>query len=58
MAASVVPMLRFYRLSPAWGAVLPLIAALYSFYTLNSAWRYLRRRGGQWKGRVYAPSLQ
>jgi hopene-associated glycosyltransferase HpnB len=60
MAASFVPALRFYRLSPLWGLALPAIAALYSLYTLDSAYRHLRRRGGQWKGRVHvnAPSLQ
>ena len=37
----------------------PAIASLYLYYTLNSAYQYLRRRGGQWKGRVHdAPSLQ
>jgi hopene-associated glycosyltransferase HpnB len=59
MALSFVPMLRFYRLSPLWGLALPGIASLYLYYTLNSAYQYLRRRGGQWKGRVHdAPSLQ
>jgi len=59
MALSFVPTLRFYRLSPLWGLALPGIAFLYLYYTLNSAYQYLRRRGGQWKGRVHdAPSLQ
>lgn len=59
MALSFVPTLRFYRLSPLWSLALPGIASLYLYYTLNSAYQYLRRRGGQWKGRVHdAPSLQ
>jgi hopene-associated glycosyltransferase HpnB len=60
MALSFQPMLRFYRLSPLWGVALPGIALLYMFYTLDSAYRHLRRRGGHWKGRVHvdAPSLQ
>jgi hopene-associated glycosyltransferase HpnB len=60
MAASFVPILRFYRLSPLWGLALPAFATLYLLYTLDSAYRHLRRRGGQWKGRVHAnaPSLQ
>jgi hopene-associated glycosyltransferase HpnB len=59
MALSFVPTLRFYRLSPLWGLALPGIASLYLYYTLNSAYQYLRRRGGQWKGRVHdAPSLR
>jgi hopene-associated glycosyltransferase HpnB len=60
MARSMVPTLRFYRLSPLWGLALPVIAAVYGAYTLDSAYRHARRRGGQWKGRVdvNAPSLQ
>lgn len=60
MALSFVPTLRFYRLSPLWGIALPGIALLYLFYTFDSAYQHLRRRGGLWKGRVHvnAPSLQ
>jgi hopene-associated glycosyltransferase HpnB len=59
MALSFQPMLRFYRLSPLWGIALPAIALAYMFYTLDSAYRHLRRRGGEWKGRVHvnAPGL-
>jgi hopene-associated glycosyltransferase HpnB len=60
MVLAFQPVLRFYRRSPLWGFALPAIAALYTLYTLDSAYRHLRRRGGQWKGRVHvdAPSLQ
>jgi hopene-associated glycosyltransferase HpnB len=60
MALSYIPTLRFYRLSPGWSVALPAIASLYLFYTLISAYQYLRGRGGQWKGRVQAdaPGLQ
>jgi hypothetical protein len=60
MALSFVPTLRFYRLSPLWGIAFPGIAALYAVYTIDSAWRHWRKRGGEWKGRVHvnAPSLQ
>jgi hopene-associated glycosyltransferase HpnB len=60
MAVSMMPTLRFYRLSPLWGLALPVIAALYGAYTLDSAYQHVRRRGGQWKGRVdvNAPSLR
>ena len=60
MSLSFIPTLRFYRLSPLWSLALPGIALLYLYYTVNSAYKYLRRRGGQWKGRVHvdAPSLQ
>ena len=54
MAASFQPMLRFYRLSPLWGLVLPAIAVAYMLYTLDSAYRYMRGQGGNWKGRVQA----
>jgi hypothetical protein len=54
MALSFQPMLRFYRASPLWGLVLPGIAVAYMYYTLESAYRYVRGQGGQWKGRVQA----
>ncbi|HVZ51287.1 MAG TPA: glycosyltransferase [Pseudolabrys sp.] len=59
MALSFQPTLRDYRLSPLWGLALPAIAFLYALYTLDSAYQHARKRGGQWKGRVYAgaPSL-
>ena len=53
MALSLQPMLRLYRLSPLWGLALPLIALLYAFYTLDSAYQHWRGRGGRWKGRVH-----
>ena len=60
MALSFVPTLRYYGRSLVWSIALPVIALLYMCYTLNSAYQHLRRRGGQWKGRVHtnAPSLQ
>jgi hopene-associated glycosyltransferase HpnB len=54
MAVSYQPMLRFYRLSPLWGALLPLIGALYSGFTVDSAIQHWRGRGGMWKGRAQA----
>ncbi len=54
MALAFQPMLRFYRVSPLWGVVLPVIAAFYLTFTLNSAYQYARGRGGLWKGRVQA----
>jgi hopene-associated glycosyltransferase HpnB len=60
MALSYIPTLRFYRLSFLWSFALPAIASLYLYYTLDSAYQYLRGRGGQWKGRIHAdaPRLQ
>jgi hopene-associated glycosyltransferase HpnB len=48
------PTLRFYRLSPLWGIALPAIALQYLLFTLDSAYQYVRGRGGSWKGRVQA----
>jgi len=58
MALLFQPTLRFYRVSPLWGVALPAIALLYSAYTLDSAYRHIRKRGGGWKGRVYADALK
>jgi hopene-associated glycosyltransferase HpnB len=54
MAAAFMPILRFYGRSPAWGVALPLIAGLYTAFTLESALHHWRGRGGVWKGRVHA----
>jgi hopene-associated glycosyltransferase HpnB len=54
MAVSFQPMLRFYRLSPLWGMALPIIAAFYAAFTLESAIQHGRGRGGMWKGRAQA----
>jgi len=53
MALAVQPMLRFYAVSPAWGLALPLIATTYLAFTLDSAFRHWRGRGGAWKGRIH-----
>ena len=52
MAASYVPMLRFYRLSPARAVLLPLIAVGYLAMTIDSARQHHRGHGGAWKGRT------
>ena len=54
MGLSFMPTLRFYRLSRLWVFALPVIALLYLYYTLGSAYLFVRGRGGQWKGRVHA----
>jgi len=54
MALAFQPMLRFYRVSPLWGVALPAIAFLYMAYTLDSAYQYVRGKGGSWKGRAQA----
>jgi hypothetical protein len=54
MAVAFQPILRFYRLSPLWGFALPLIAATYVVFTLDSAVQHWRGQGGLWKGRMQA----
>ncbi len=54
MAVAFAPTLRFYRCSPLWGIALPAIASQYMLFTLDSAYQYVRGRGGSWKGRVQA----
>lgn len=48
------PTLRFYGLSRVWGLALPLIAAIYMAFMLDSAVQHWRGRGGYWKGRIQA----
>jgi hypothetical protein len=54
MAVAYQPTLRFYRRSPLWGIALPAIALQYMLFTLDSAYLYVRGRGGSWKGRMQA----
>ena len=54
MAVMFQPILRFYRLAPWWGFLLPLIGAFYAAFTLDSAILHWTGRGGMWKGRPQA----
>ena len=54
MVLLMQPILRIYRLSPLWGFALPIIAAFYALFTLDSALQYWRGKGGMWKGRAQA----
>jgi hopene-associated glycosyltransferase HpnB len=54
MAATFLPILRFYRQPFLWGFLLPLIAAFYAAFTLDSAIQYWSGKGGMWKGRAQA----
>ncbi len=54
MALTYQPMLRFYRVNPLWGGLLPLIGGAYMVFTLLSAYQHASGRGGYWKGRVGA----
>lgn len=53
MAIAYFPTLKLYKISPLWALSLPLIAFLYNLMTLDSALKYWRGQGGNWKGRVY-----
>jgi hopene-associated glycosyltransferase HpnB len=54
MALAFRPTLRFYGLSWLWAPALPLIAAVYMAFTLDSAYQHACGRGGMWKGRAQA----
>jgi hopene-associated glycosyltransferase HpnB len=54
MVVAFEPTLRLYGRSPLWGFALPLIAAVYLGFTLDSAYQHAVGRGGLWKGRVQA----
>jgi hopene-associated glycosyltransferase HpnB len=54
MAIAFQPTLRLYGLNPPWGAALPLIAFVYTIWTVESALQYVRGRGAAWKGRIQA----
>jgi hypothetical protein len=58
MAKAFMPSLRFYGLSGARAFALPIIAACYTWFTLESARRHVLGRGGEWKGRYQAPFQQ
>jgi hopene-associated glycosyltransferase HpnB len=52
MFIALQPTLSFYRVSPLWGVFLPAIAAVYLWFTLDSAYQHMLGRGGYWKGRA------
>ena len=54
MALTFMRTVRFYGLSRLWAPALPLIAAIYMAFTLDSAYQHARGRGGMWKGRAQA----
>jgi hopene-associated glycosyltransferase HpnB len=58
IALAFQPILRFYGRATIWGLALPLIAAAYLAFTIDSAYLYWRGRGGLWKGRVQAATAE
>ncbi len=53
MAASYLPMVRYYGLRPGWALTLPGAASLYGAMTADSARRHWQGGGIEWKGRRY-----
>ncbi len=53
-AVTYIPTLIYYRRSPAWALLLPIIGALYLAMTVDSAYRFSRGIRSEWRGRVYA----
>jgi hopene-associated glycosyltransferase HpnB len=53
MAASFLPTLRRFKLSPLWAPLLPAIAAFYMAATIGAAIDHHRGRGVVWKSRAY-----
>jgi hopene-associated glycosyltransferase HpnB len=52
-AASYLPTLRRFELSPLRAPLLPLVALFYMAATIGSAFDHLRGRGVRWKDRAY-----
>jgi hopene-associated glycosyltransferase HpnB len=52
MSACYLPMVRFYRVSPAYALSLPVVALFYAAATVHSAVQYAAGKGGKWKGRA------
>ena len=52
MTMTYLPMVRQYRLNPAWALTLPVAALFYLAATMHSALKYWSGSGGDWKGRA------
>lgn len=53
MAATYLPMLRYYRQPAPAALLLPVTALVYAAMTVDSAVQHHRGRGAAWKGRTY-----
>lgn len=56
MSVSLLPTLIFYRVSPLFAPLLPVVALFYAYATALSAVRYWLGQGAQWKERSQAPA--
>ena len=54
MAATYVPVLRYYGMNPAWSVTLPVTGTLFLLMTWTSALRHWHGDGSLWKDRSYA----
>lgn len=52
MAGSFVPTLRLYKAAPVVAPALPVAGALFTVFTVASAWRHWSGRAGTWRGRA------
>jgi hopene-associated glycosyltransferase HpnB len=55
MTGAFLPTLRYYKRSPLWAPLLPLVSLFYIGATVHSAVLYWQGQGGLWKGRVQDP---
>lgn len=53
MAATYAPTLALYNKPAPAGLALPVAAAMYTVFTIDSAIQHARGQGGAWKGRTY-----
>lgn len=53
MMLTYIPTLRFYTIPKWWALTMPLIGSLYLAMMWTSAFRYLKGKRSEWKGRVY-----
>ena len=53
MVFTLLPILRFYDMSPSWAIALPAVAVLFLCMTWASAISYWRGQRATWRGRAY-----
>ena len=52
MGGSLLPILRWYGLSPAYGLLAPVGGFFYTLMTIDSGITWWRKEGSEWKGRT------
>jgi len=53
MGISFLPIMNWYNLPKIYATLGPLSGTLYTLMTIDSALKWVRGRGGNWKGRTY-----